>query len=324
MKNLILSAFILVSFIANSQESQLNHLNSVSEELTHERYRTNLSDGTLKGSKSTTIYQIELEKNIHNKVKAFSFVTEGTSNKDVNAGFGWLEPNHYTHPSVFYSYRHKMGYLFLNNIYYGLKISDIENPENFKIEVIYVPKQKAVKSEEGQKLTLKEKMAAAKQKLKDEIAASEGGLPASINQINHQETITAYLLAMKKIQANATANFSPEIKEEIAAIEQNEKDKTQKVKDVNNAYWASEEGQRVLAERRKNSGKTSSYTIVNAKNIAVRIGGNGWTENLNPGDKKTIFCNADVFYMKLVGCCSWETATLITKGSAACGKTINL
>jgi len=37
------------------------------------------------------------------------------------------------------------------------------------------------KKAEGEKLSLKEKMAAAKQKIKDEIAAAEGGLPASIN-----------------------------------------------------------------------------------------------------------------------------------------------
>jgi len=99
MKKIILSAFILLTIAGKSQEGQLAHLNSVSEELTHERYRTNLSDGKLTGSKSTTIYQIEIEKNIHNKVKAFSFVNEGTSNKDVNAGFSWLEPKSlHTHP----------------------------------------------------------------------------------------------------------------------------------------------------------------------------------------------------------------------------------
>jgi len=327
MKKIILSAFILLTIAGKSQEGQLAHLNSVSEELTHERYRTNLSDGKLTGSKSTTIYQIEIEKNIHNKVKAFSFVNEGTSNKDVNAGFSWLEPNHYTQPSLFYSYRHKMGYLYLNNIYYGLKISDIEKPENFKIEAIYIPKTAkpgTEKKAEGEKLSLKEKMAAAKQKIKDEIAAAEGGLPASINQIDHQKTITDYLVAMKEIQAKATANFSSEIKSEIAAIEQSKKDKNQKIKDVNNAYWASEEGQRVLRERRKNQGAPSFYTVVNNGSTPIDIGGNGWHETLNSGSKHEVNCSGDLYYKKLEGCCSWEDAGLITKGSDACGKTINL
>jgi hypothetical protein len=327
MKKIILSAFILISIVGKSQTGQLEHFNSVSEEVTHEKFRTSVSDEKVTGSKATTIYQIEVEKNIHDKVKAFSFVDEGTSDRDVNAGFSWLEPNHYTQPSLFYSYRHKMGYLYLNNIYYGLKISDIENPEDFKIEAIYIPKTaKPVKGNkaEGEKLSLKEKMATAKQKIKDELAAAEGGLPASINQIDHQKTITDYLVAMKKVQATATANFSSEIKAEIAAIDQNEKDKDQKVKDVNNAYWASEEGQEKLRRMRKESGKPSKYTVVNTTSSAVRVGGNGWSENLNPGDKYEVNCNGDLYYKRLDGCCTWVDAAMITKGSSACGKTINL
>jgi len=40
------------------------------------------------------------------------------------------------------------------------------------------------------------------------------------------------------------------------------KDKNQKIKDVNNAYWASEEGQRVLRERRKKSKELLLFTTV--------------------------------------------------------------
>lgn len=298
MKKIVLILAGLCSLSVFSQESQLTKLSAIDSSTIYHIYRVYEKEGKLHGSKSETKYQVKKENNMHNKLSTFYFAKEGTDNKDVNMGFGWLLPNHYTTPSVFYSSRHKRGYVFINEVCYGLKIADINTPESFVIEYIFSPLKKKVEKKEeansSKKMTMKERMAAAKEKIKEAVAEGEGGLPKSLSEVNHKAIVKDYLIKMKQVQTKATANFSSSIKAEIKAIEQAKKDKSAKIKETNDAYWKSPAGQEILRRRQQNSGSSSSSSSTSsAKMVSVQISSGTraknyifvhWTEN---GTKKS-------------------------------------
>jgi len=320
MKNVIISAFILISGLCTAQENQLIHLENVNEQLRLTKWRTYTKDGKLKGSLQKTPCKLKVYSNAIKQKTSFVYIFEAKDATDDAKGFPGTVKNHHTAPSFFYNDAAEIANLYLDGYYYQLEIKDPSQPEKFEIEAIYVPKPLR---DPNKKMTVKEKLAAAKAELKN-MPMQEGDLPKNLAAVDHNKIISDYFMAMKPIQEKATASFTATEKEEIAKLKQVELDRNQKIKDVNNAYWASEEGQRKLKEMRGDKGKPSKYTVVNTTSTAVRIGGNGWSKSLNPGDKHEVNCNGDLYYKRLEGCCTWVDANLITKGSAACGKTINL
>lgn len=104
---------------------------------------------------------------------------------------------------------------------------------------------------------------------------------------DHKAAINAYLTEMKGIQETATANFTAAESNGVTMRAQAKVDKAAGISAKNNAYWASEEGQRVLAKSRE-----PEVTLVNDTPSVLLINyGSGISDELEPGEKKTFSCS---------------------------------
>jgi hypothetical protein len=316
MKNLFNTAvgILLVLGVTNSfaqTKGQLDVLTEIGEGTLFKKYDIYKKEGNWTGRSYETKYETKFVRNMHGKLSAFYMATEGTDKKNVNVGFGWLEPNHYTQPSVFHAPDHKYAYVYLDGLFYGMsKVNDPLNVDNFKLEHVYIPQNAGGKApaEEGKKkMTMKEKLAATKAKMK------AGGIPAAITGKDHEAIIKKYIADMKPVQDKATSNFTAQIKGEIAAIEKGGEELEAKRVE----QWG--ERQKELAEIR---GNEKVYTIKNTGKSTLELY-YGVSFSLRPGDSKTINCSQDVHYAERSGS-TVKAGGLVADGSSSCGKTINV
>jgi len=320
MKKLLLSIIAIAAFGfgANAQvKGQLDVLKELGEGTEFKAYWsiTKEDDGKYIGEPYKAIRVLKFAKNMHGKLSGFSMFDKETGKTIINRSFMYLEPNHYTEPSVFHSTDTRKVWLCIDGLFYMLeKVKDPNNISNIIIEYILVPEvaKDTEDTAEKKKLTLKEKVAAAKAKL----AESSVGIPKEIADRDHIAIIKKYLADMKPIQEKATASFSTEIKKEIQEINEADEAFTQKLQDQNKAYAA-----KLNAQKKKNGDKGSSYVVKNVSSASIKImTGSGSTTTLNAGSTTTYLCTADVYY-----CVGQSTkGTLITVGEDACGKTISI
>ena len=160
MKKGIAAIFVLLGMTSIAQQDQFDALKEVGNESIFKGYR----QVSKNGDKYTAVamdgkYILSYINNVHGKLSTFELADQERGKVKINSGFGFIDPNHYTAPSLFCSESGR-GYVYLNGLLYGL--DDLDTPqdtENFTIECIYIP---VAKKEPGKKLTVKERLAKAK------------------------------------------------------------------------------------------------------------------------------------------------------------------
>lgn len=227
------------------------------------------SNGATTGEGYSTQYELKWERDVPHRGTAIRMCEVGTDKERINSGFGWLEGNHHTKPSVFSGNQNT--YVYINGLMYNLKnISDPNAISSFKIEEIYVLMKPAKTTTD-----LNGKVAVKEMKTRD-----------------HEAVLKQYFADMKTIQDEATAKFTDKEKDEIAMREQAKVDRKNGIQAKNAAYWNSEEGQRKLSEMRK-----QDITLVNdTKSELYLCFGSGAYKALKPGEKATFSCNGGKVY----------------------------
>ncbi len=235
--------------------------------------------------------------------------------------------DHYSNPAYIRTNRgFNETYLVVDSVIYCLWSME-EDASSFELKSIYLPIFKKEKSDK--KMSLKEKMAAAKNAVKD--ASGEMKYLGQLKKKNHEKMIKDYIASMKKVQPIYTSQEQKELAELKADIERGNAE----IKAKNDAYWASEEGQAMrkrMNEDSKQSNAVGKCTIVNdldqsyqSKNNDVRLafsGGSTAAKSLLKGHKMEVNCDDVKVYIGVES--STERKRYLFSTSGACGKTIYL
>jgi hypothetical protein len=258
------------------------------------------SPGATTGEAYSAQYELKWERDVPHRGDAPMMCEAGTDNAKINSGFGWLEGNHHTKPSAFSGQGHT--YVYINGLlYYLTGVKDAKNITSFKIEQIYV----LMKPVAGTDLSGKE--AQKEMKTRD-----------------HEAAIKQYLSDMKGVQDAATASFTDQIRDEIAMREQAKIDRANGIQAKNAAYWNSEEGQRKLAEMRK-----EDITLVNDTQSELYLCfGSGAYKALKPGESTTFSCNGGKVYrgtLRPNNNSQYDQTdnVLLDRDGNGCGRTVN-
>lgn len=268
-------------------------------------------DGYEAAAKPGNAEKLVFEQNAIGQFYAFKLVDVETEKFMPNGGFGWLVPNHHTQPSAFWARNNEsLALLFVDGLLYRLKgVEDINNITSFTIDDIYIPKAK-----EKKKMSLKEKMKAAKE------ALAHSGLPREIWAIDHEKVIKDYLVKMKPIQKQATANFTAKEKEEVQALIDAEKARQKDIKDTNEKFWASEEGQ-----WHKRQWSKKKITLVNDMGSGKGIvHGQGVSTWLEAGESMQFDCGEMIHQGFKQGSSSQFKSGAIMRLGNECGATVLL
>ncbi|GAB5416560.1 MAG: hypothetical protein Crog4KO_34020 [Crocinitomicaceae bacterium] len=276
MKKAIVAIFALFTFTAMAQQNQLDALKEIGNGTVMKGYRQVKKDG----DKYTAVamdskYKIEFVNNMHGKLSTFRLIDEESGKVKINSGFDFIDPNHYTAPSLFCTGSGR-GYVYLDGLLYCLNNLDSpQDVEGFKVESIYIAK---AKKDSEKKLTMKERVAAAKAAM---------SLPTEITDRDHKSLIEAYLKSMLPVQESATANLSQQENDEIAKILQAQLDKEAGIAERNEEFWQSDLGQRKLEEMQR-----AEIILVNDTGSDVGIYyGSGASKVLKPGDEHGVRCS---------------------------------
>ena len=218
--------------------------------------------------------------------------------------------DHQTYPSLFLHKYNSDGYVFIDDML--IQLMDISS-DGLSFESVgrisVVIKDVAPVIEEApkkKKLTMKEKIAAAKEKMMTTGASPE---MLRIMDINLDEVITKYLADMKVKQK--TANVGQE--EKYVAEMKAESSKSLKERQS--------QSRELAAKMNANKGGSSKYTIKNSSSSSIKlITDSGSTTTLNAGSSTTYLCQTDIYYC--VG--TSDKGGLIANGDDSCGQTITL
>ncbi|MCT4581930.1 MAG: hypothetical protein N4A35_10965 [Flavobacteriales bacterium] len=235
--------------------------------------------------------------------------------------------DHYSNPSYIRTNRgFNETYLVVDSVIYCLW-SMKEDASSFELKSIYLPVFKKEKS--NKKLSLKEKMAAAKNAVKD--ASGEMKYLGQLKKKDHEKVIKDYIAAMQKIQPAYTAQEQKEIAEIKADIARG----NAAIKAKNDAYWASEEGQAMrkrMNEDNNQSNAVGKCIIVNdldqskqSKNNDVRLAFSGSSvaaKSLLKGHQIEVDCDDVKVYVGVEA--GTERKRYLFSTNGACGKTIYL
>ena len=325
MKKIILLvfAFTLVTG-TKAQKGQLDVVKELGEGTVFKEYRIWKEDDKYTGDPYDAKKTLKFTYNKLEKLTAFSMMDETTGEESINHGFGHLVPNHYTEPSVFHMEGYNFAYLYIDGLFYWLKnVSDPNNISSYKITGIYIAeggeKKEGTETGEKKKMTMKEKIAAAKAKM------ASGGVPSSVTEKDHDAIIKKYLVDMKSVQEKATANFTDEIKAEISAIENADAELLAKMQADQR-----ERSKRIGEKRAKENGSaTNDYTIQNntgglAHFISNDGNGDGGYFSLNSGEKNSVKCDDNTYHAVQDGSGTWRKGGLITTGGNSCGKIVTV
>lgn len=297
---------ILLSFsssLLNAQSTdQFTALNAIGEGSVFKCFwGIATSNGATTGEAYSTQYELKWERGVPHRGDAIRMCEAGTDKDKINSGFGWLEGNHHTKPSAFSGQGHT--YAYVNGLLYYLKnVADARSITSFQIEQIYVlMKPTQVTTDLNGKTALKE-----------------------MKSRDHEATLKQYFSEMKTIQDEATANFTDQIKDEIAMRAQAKIDRANGIQAKNAEYWNSKEGQRKLAEMRK-----EDITLVNDTQSNLYLCyGSGAYKALKPGEKATFTCNGGKVYrgtLRANNVSQYDRTdnVLIEGDGSGCGRTVN-
>ncbi len=186
----LLSILALVSCttqLAFSQvKGQLAALEDIGEGSVFQRYLGYSDDGEKYTWEAMDKCDLKFINNVNNKFSTFQLNKHEGENMLINCGFGYIKPDHYTEPSMFYSKDHGLAYIYIDGLLYCLKkIKNPSNINNIEYDAVFVLRE----PKKGEHLSGK----AAVKELKNR---------------DHAAVIKKYLSEMKAVQENATANFT--------------------------------------------------------------------------------------------------------------------
>jgi len=273
--------------------------------------------------------KFEIINNKFNKPAGLRGVYAKSGKIVVHDNLEYKVVDHYSKPAYLRErINFKETHLVVDSIVYMLWNLE-EDGSSFSIKRIYLPQLNASKKEEGKKLSMKEKMAAAKNSLKG--AKAEMDYLAAIKKMDHVQKIKDYIAAMKASQPPYTAQE----KKEMAEIAEDWKNFNEEGQKKNAEYWASEEGQRKLKEWNKdkgNDGSNSTCTIINdlsaeqqSKHNDVRLAFSGYNlaaSSLSKGQTMEVDCDDVKVYVGVYN--STEQKRFLFNTSGMCGQTIRL
>lgn len=254
---------------------------------------------------------------------AYSVDYNGKDGSEMTIGtlISGASVDHYTYPSVFKHERSSDVHIFVDGMLIELKeFSDDGNFESIgRIAVLIKEVEEEEEKEEEKpkkKLTMKEKIAAGKQKMLA-TSAPISATPAEkvFMEINLKQVIGDYLKSMNEKQKTADPAKEAKNKAEIA--------------DADAAFLAKRQADsrdlaKKMNERDAKEGPegANQYTVKNTTGSAIRIVNDmGSTTIINGGSSTTFLCHSDIYF---VTDGATKKGSLITLGEDACGKTIEL
>jgi len=301
LKSIILGILIAVSSSTSFSQGQLDALKAIGE---GSQFRGYWGVTTEKGVTTGQIGQdleLKFKNNVVEKMSSFTLNTPGTDSYFPNDGFGWLEPNHLTQPSLEHSDRHNIGYAYIDGIIYVLEnVKDPKKITTFKMEKFYLLMKPAEGEHKSGKVLIKE------MKTRDHIGV-----------------IKAYLIEMIAVQEKATANFTDDEKRNEMIIKQAKIDEENGVKAKNAAYWNSEEGKKNLGEMNQ-----AKVTLLNDTGSPIYLCyGQGASSTIKPGEKMEFSCTSGKVYKGTPRANSTQhdktDKVVLSLDGKGCGNTVN-
>lgn len=146
-----------------------------------------------------------------------------------------------------------------------------------------------------------------------------------------EKLVRDYLKQMKAKQANYTATSQD--KENLNILYNGAKADDANAKKKNDAYWASEEGQAVLRNRRlaEGSSKASNVTLRNTSSTTIFVGSNGSDNRgteIGPGQSATWPCKQDGYIQKVTKVSNTRSFkssnNRIYRANSGCGNTVSI
>ena len=214
-------------------------------------------------------------------------------------------------------------YLVIDGMLIGLKYPR-EDGTYKSIGGVYLPvvKETATAETPKKKLTMKEKLKAAKSAVGSAYGGGSGpikGNSAHMKYVNMNidSLVASYVKKMQALQASADPKKEAAVEAEIA---EGRKSWDKEVADS----WDTEEGRRVMANMTGHSDK-NSYVLRNdtGREIDVMIGGKVVHLSANRGHTSNIDCTTNSYYaVNKNG--TMIQGNLITKGHVSCGNTFSV
>lgn len=216
--------------------------------------------------------------------------------------------NHYTQPSIIGGSK-TSGYVILGDVVYRLqKINDKENPTSFSIKSVYIRVQE---KEEGKKLSMKERLAKAKEAM---------DYPKALKEPDHKAVLNEYFASMAKLQANT--KLTAQEQKELDAIIKAENDLVANI-NSRNAEWENTEGKRIREINARDNGQKGDIIIINNTGSSVCLVRAGASITLLNNNKRDFWCS-DIYYGEWDGssCTTNKKSLLVSEND--CGKTVTL
>ena len=270
----------------------------------------------------------ELLKLPSNSPYGFSFVAEGgkriayQTQLDVD-----YIVDHHSYPS---HHRYKLErnvYIFVDSMFIQLGGISSDGLSYKTIKKVFVPYEEVNEDQPKKKLSIKEKLAAAKDVLKNGSDKSRWG--KKVREMNLDELVTNYLKEMKAKQAACNPSLEKKMADEIAQA------KNLELADIdayNDSLYNTPEYQRIRenkariarAEGGSKGDRTTydSFKVVNNSGETVHIGSSAH-DQISAGSSKNFNCAHDVYYYTLEGN-TWKRGALFAKGSDACDSVISI
>ncbi|RMB63475.1 hypothetical protein EAX61_03550 [Dokdonia sinensis] len=148
---------------------------------------------------------------------------------------------------------------------------------------------------------------------------------------NPEQLVRDYLKSMKAKEDAYT--MTAQDKSNLKKLYDAAKADDAKAKKINDAYWASPEGQAVLAARRRENGSSGggSVTLRNNSNSTVYVGSSGSNNRgtkIAPGSTASWSCGRDAYLQQetIVGTTSSykSTSNRVYSANSGCGRTVNI
>ncbi len=334
MKKTIITALIICAAqLSFAQQDLFSAIKSLGSEMEYAKYSISLEGTkytiTPKGDK----FNISVKDNPFGKPGGIEASNIESGKKDAFYDKRYSPVDHYTHPS--YQYKggsFKSAFVMVDSVIYQLQNFNKESL-SYKFYYIYIPIiGKAKTNGAKKKMSMKEKIAAAKSKL--------SGSPFVQRQRskNHKKIISDYLAAMKKVQK--AHPYSAQTKKEINGLESLEKERIAKI-NARNAEWEATKGKSIRALNAKSTNSSSNSSSNKSDNfqgqvyfklqagssadrIHIHYGSNGaYTTSTTRGSSASIKCQKGKVYYSYTGKKS-DMKLLQEISPSDCGKTINV
>lgn len=330
MKKTLLFLFLSAFSLSFAQTDLFTALKSFGEDTEYKVYKMTKYNGEYELDSWDEKIKFEIINNKFEKPAGLRGVYAKSGKVVVHDNLEYKEVDHYSKPAYLRErINFKETHLVVDSIVYMLWNLE-EDGSSFSIKRIYLPQlNQTKKEEEGKKLSMKEKMAAAKNTLKG--AKAEMDYLAAIKKMDHEQKIKDYIAKMKAAQPE----YTEQEKKEMAEIAEDLKKRNEEGERKNAEFWASEEGQRKLKEWNKDSGNSNSNntcTIVNdlspeqqSKYNNVRLAFTGHSlaaTSVSRGESITVDCDDVKVYEGVYN--STERGRLLLNTEGMCGQTIRL